>query len=211
VKRDTPLLPRCLIADDHPALLVAVADFLSANGFDIVATANDGLSAVEAAKTLKPDVALIDFRMPRLAGLELLKQLQAEAPATRIAIYTADADRDLVRSALAAGATAVVLKEAPLLDLLRALQSALRGRPYVDPVLGRAAFEGRQRTGGPLTQRESEVLLLVAEGMSHDEIGKELNIGAETVRTHVQKARTRLGASNRTHAVATALRLGLIA
>jgi DNA-binding NarL/FixJ family response regulator len=204
-------LPTVLIADDHPALLVAVADFLSANGFEVVATAHDGKSAVEAAKELKPELALVDFRMPRLSGLELLKQLQADAPDTAIAIYTADADRELVRSALAAGATAVVLKEAPLLDLLRALQSALRGRPYVDPVLGRAAFEGRTRTNGPLTQREAEVLLLVAEGMSHDEIGVTLKIGAETVRTHVQKARARLGASNRTHAVATALRLGLIA
>jgi DNA-binding NarL/FixJ family response regulator len=210
MKRETPL-PRCLIADDHPALLVAVADFLSSNGFDIVATAHDGQSAVDLAKKLKPELALVDFRMPKLSGLDMVKQLQTDAPSTRIAIYTADADRELVRSALAAGATAVVLKEAPMLDLLRALQSALRGRPYVDPVLGRAAFEGRQRTGGPLTQREAEVLLLVAEGLSHDEIGKTLQIGAETVRTHVQKARARLGASNRTHAVATALRLGLIA
>lgn len=204
-------LPTCLIADDHPALVVAIGDFLAANGFHVVGTAGDGQAAVAAVKELAPEIALVDYRMPRLAGLELLTKLHEEAPATRVAIYTAEADRELVRSALAAGASAVVLKEAPLLDLLRALHSALRGRPYVDPVLGRAAFEGKQRTGGPLTQREAEVLLLVAEGLSHDEIGDRLTIGAETVRTHVQKARQRLGASNRTHAVATALRRGLIA
>jgi DNA-binding NarL/FixJ family response regulator len=203
--------PTCLIADDHPALVVAVADFLGANGFQVVGTAGDGQAAVAAAKELSPEIALVDYRMPRLAGLELLTRLSDEAPSTRVAIYTAEADRELVRSALAAGASAVVLKEAPMLDLLRALHSALRGRPYVDPVLGRAAFEGKQRTGGPLTQREAEVLLLVAEGLSHDEIGDRLTIGAETVRTHVQKARQGLGASNRKQGVATPLRRGLIA
>lgn len=202
--------PRCLIADDHPALLVAVTAFLEANGFDVVATAGDGAAAVEAATLHKPDLAIVDYRMPRLAGIELLHALGAAAPETRLAVYTADADRDLVRSALAAGASAVVLKEAPLADLLRALHSAMRGRPYVDPILGRAAFDNR-RGSTSLTQREAQVLLLVADGLSHDQIACRSKIGAETVRTHVQKARQRLGAANRTHAVATALRLGLIA
>jgi DNA-binding NarL/FixJ family response regulator len=210
MKHESGLVPRCLIADDHPALLVAVRDFLGANGFEVVASAGDGETAVAAAERLTPELALIDYRMPRLGGVELLRQLAAVAPNMRIAIYTAEADRELVRSALGAGACAVVLKESPLVDLLRALQSALRGRPYVDPILGRAAFEGRRESAG-LTQRESQVLLLVADGLSHDEIAERLQIGPETVRTHVQKARHRLGAENRTHAVATALRLGLIA
>ncbi len=210
MKHESGLAPRCLIADDHPALLVAVGDFLGANGFEVIATAADGEAALAAAERLVPDVALIDYRMPRLSGVELLRRLAATVPDMRVAIYTAEADRELVRSALAAGASAVVLKESPLVDLLRALHSALRGRPYVDPILGRAAFEGRPDTAG-LTQRESQVLLLVADGLSHDEIAERLQIGPETVRTHVQKARQRLGAENRTHAVATALRLGLIA
>jgi DNA-binding NarL/FixJ family response regulator len=204
-------VPTCLLADDHPALVVAVSEFLGANGFDVVATAGDGEAAVAAAKRLTPDVALVDYRMPRLAGVELLLRLAAAAPDMHIAVYTAEADRELVRTALAAGADAIVLKESPLPDLLRALSSALRGRPYVDPILVRAAFEGRHHTTSGLTLRESQVLLLVADGLSHDEIAKRLEIGSETVRTHVQKARHRLGAQNRTHAVATALRRGLIA
>lgn len=207
---DASTRPRCLIADDHPALVVAVSEFLGANGFEVVGTAGDGEAAVALAERLAPDVALVDYRMPRLAGIELLNRLSAAAPETRVAVYTAEADRDLVRSALAAGANAVVLKEAPLVDLLRALSSALRGRPYVDPILGRAAFDGRGGSSA-LTQREAQVLLLVADGLSHGEIAERLKIGAETVRTHVQKARARLGAENRTHAVAKALRLGLIA
>jgi DNA-binding NarL/FixJ family response regulator len=202
--------PTCLIADDHPALVVAVTSFLETNGYRVVATAGDGAAAVEAAQEHQPDLALVDYRMPRLAGIDLLRRLTAGAPDTRLAVYTAEADRDLVRGALAAGASAVVLKEAPLVDLLRALTSALRGRPYVDPILGRAAFDGR-RGSTALTQREAQVLLLVADGFSHDQIADRLKIGAETVRTHVQKARQRLNAANRTHAVATALRLGLIA
>lgn len=208
--RDSAAHPRCIVADDHPALVYAVADFLETNGFEIVGTAGDGATAVDLVRRHTPDLALIDYRMPRLDGVDLLQALAAAAPATRVAVYTADADRELVRAVLAAGAGAVILKESPLVDLVRALHSALRGRPYVDPILGRTAFDAR-RGSSSLTQREAQVLVLVADGLSHDQIAGHLRIGAETVRTHVQKARQRLGAENRTHAVATAIRLGLIA
>jgi DNA-binding NarL/FixJ family response regulator len=189
-------------------VLVAVGGFLSEHGFEVVATAGDGLGALEAVERIGPELALVDLRLPRLAGTELVRRLRAGSAGTRVAVYTADADAGLARDALRAGAVALVLKEAPLGDLVLALRSALLGRPYVDSRLARV-----QLAGGSLglTEREAEVLALLADGLSHEEIGNRLKISGETVRTHLQKARRRLGAENRTHAVALALRRGLIA
>jgi DNA-binding NarL/FixJ family response regulator len=200
---------RCLVADDHPALVQAVVDFLRAARVDVVATAADGDHAVTLASETRPDVALLDFRMPRLAGVELLLKLRHVSPETRLVVYTADADEGVVRDALGAGANAIVLKESPLADLLRALTTVVEGSTYVDPAL---AALGIGEPGTPtLTERESAVLALLAEGLSHDEIGSRLSISGETVRTHVRKACDRLGAATRTEAVAKALRQGLIA
>lgn len=197
--------PRCLLADDHPALAAAVAAYLNENGFEVVGPAADGRRAVQLAEAEQPELALVDYRMPRLAGVELIEQLRAAAPETRIAVYTADADERVAQDALAAGAVALVLKEAPLADLVRALEAALAGASYLDPALARADARGK------LTRRELDVLGLLAEGLQHEEIGRRLGISSETVRTHLRKACDRLGASTRTQAVATALREGLIA
>jgi DNA-binding NarL/FixJ family response regulator len=198
--------PRCLIADDHPALTSAVASYLSENGFDVVGPAPDGRRAVALIAEERPDLALVDYRMPRLAGAELVRALREASPTTKIVVYTADGDERLAREVLEAGALALVLKEAPLADLVRALEAALGGASYLDPALARNPVPG-----GRLTQREVDVLELLAEGLQHEEIGRRLGISSETVRTHLRKASDRLGASTRTQAVATALRLGLIA
>ena len=198
--------PRCLLADDHPALRVAVASFLSENGFEIVGPVSDGCRAVALAAETKPELALVDFRMPRLAGIDLIHALHEVSPETHIAVYTADADERIARDVLDAGAVALILKEAPLADLVRALEAALTGNSYLDPALAKTPTPG-----GKLTQRELEVLGLLAEGLQHEEIGRRLGISSETVRTHLRKASDRLGAATRTQAVATALRLGLIA
>lgn len=201
---------RCLVADDHPALVQAVSDFLGTADIDVVATAADGDQAVALAADMQPDVALVDFRMPRLAGVELLTRLREAAPKTHVVVYTADADEALVRGALGAGADAVLLKEAPLADVSRALNAVADGATYLDPAL--AQFAVGAEIGTPmLTDREISVLTLLAEGLSHDQIGQRLSISGETVRTHVRKASDRLGASTRTEAVAKALRMGLIA
>jgi DNA-binding NarL/FixJ family response regulator len=197
--------PSCLLADDHPALTVAIAAFLSENGFAVVGPVADGRRAVALAEQTKPELAVIDYRMPRLAGVELIRALRVASPETRIAIYTADADENIARDVLEAGAVAIVLKEAPLADLVRALEAALAGNSYIDPALAKAS-----KPNGKLTQRELEVLRLLAEGHQHEEIGRQLGISAETVRTHLRKASDRLGAATRTQAVATALRRGLI-
>ena len=199
---------RCLVADDHPALVAAVSDFLENEGFEIVGRARDGLTAVASARETSPDVALVDYRMPHLEGAELLEELRVSAPDMLIAVYTADADQSIVGVVFEAGAHALILKDAPLTDLGHALEAICSGRRYIDPALARGALT--TTTSKPaLTPREAEVLAHVADGLSHDEIGRRLSISPETVRTHVRKACERLNARTRTHAVATALRLGL--
>jgi len=201
---------RCLLADDHPALVVALSDFLETNGIEVAAIARDGAEAVELAASEAPDVALVDYRMPRLAGRELVERIRAEAPGTKVVVYTAEMGESIAREALGAGASGIVLKEAPLVDLLRALESALADRTYVDPALAGLALLNPRSGRTLLTARECQVLELLAEGLSHEEIGGRLGISGETVRTHLQKASERLGAGTRTQAVATALRLGFI-
>jgi DNA-binding NarL/FixJ family response regulator len=198
-------LTRCLVADDHPALIAAVTLYLVDAGYEIIGPATDGLRTVALLEAEKPELALVDFRMPRLEGPELIRRLKEVSPDTAVAVYSADVDAKTAREALAAGASAVLLKEAPIADLGRALDALLSGRSYLDPTLAEAA-----PVRGPLTGREVDVLSLLAEGLSHEEIGNRLTISAETVRTHVRKAADRLEAKNRTEAVATALRKGLI-
>jgi DNA-binding NarL/FixJ family response regulator len=195
----------CLIADDHPALATAVADCVSATGYATLGPAPEGRRAVALAGEHRPAVAVVDWRMPHLDGAELVRGLRAASPETAVVVYTAEADEHVARAALEAGAVGVVLKDAPLADLARALQSVERGRSYVDPGVLQA------QTAAELTQRELAVLAMIADGLSHEQIGDRLGIGSETVRTHMKKACVRLGASTRTQAVAAALRQGLIA
>jgi DNA-binding NarL/FixJ family response regulator len=200
---------RCLVAEDHPALLTALVEFLESVDIEIAATAADGERAVALAAETSPDVALVDFRLPRLSGLEFVARLREAAPDTRVVVYTADADEVVVRGALGAGVAAILLKESPLADVKRAIECVLDGGTYIDPAL--VAFAVGAESGKPvLTEREQAVLTLIAEGLSHDQIGERLSISGETVRAHARKAAIRLGASTRTEAVATALRRGLI-
>ena len=198
--------PRCLVADDHPALSVAVCDVLAENGMDVVGPAADGARALELAREEQPELALLDYRMPRLEGAALVAALHEASPGTAILVYTAEASAQVARDALEAGASGLVLKDAPLADLGRALEAVRAGGSYVDPGVTHADAQAVE-----LTARELDVLALTADGLSHEEIGARLGIGAETVRTHLKKACARLGASTRTQAVASALRLGLIA
>lgn len=200
-----PLI-RCLVADDHPALVAAVTLFLVDAGYEIVGPATDGPRAVALLEKERPELALVDLHMPRLEGTALIRRLKEVSPETALAVYTADVDGPTAREALAAGAAGVLLKEAPIADLARALEALLGGNCYLDPTLA-----DNSPARGRLTGREVDVLSLLAEGLSHEEIGRRLAISAETVRTHVRKAADRLEARNRTEAVATALRLGLIA
>ena len=200
-----------VVADDHPAMLAAVSEMLERHGFEIVGRAIDGQQAVALIESTKPQVALVDIRMPHLSGIEVAVRVVASSPDTSIIFYTAYGDRALLSEALDVGARGFVLKEAPLSDLVRAVQTVIAGEAYVDPVLAGFLVSGDVATQLPaLTQREREVLLLLADGHANEEIGKQLHISPETVRTHVRKAMAKLDADTRTEAVATALRQHII-
>jgi DNA-binding NarL/FixJ family response regulator len=202
----------CLVADDHPAMIEAVCDVLEDAGIEVIGRARDGEEALQKLETRKPRVALIDLRMPRLSGIELTRRAARSTPGTAIILYTAHGERALLTEALDAGARGFLLKEAPLSDLVRAVEMVSSGMTYVDPGLaGILATSDSAAAATKLTQRERDVLRLLADGLTNEEIGKRLFISPETVRTHVRKAMDKLNADTRTQAVATALRQSLIA
>lgn len=200
-----------VVADDHPAMLATVGDVLERSGFDVVARVADGREAAAAIAAERPHVALVDMQMPHLSGIEVARVAAETSPGTRFVFYTAFGDRALLADALQAGARGFVLKEAPLHDLVRAVERVAVGDAYVDPVLAGLLIGAPSTSEIPtLTKREREVLRLLADGRSNDAIGAELGISAETVRTHIRKAMAKLDADTRTQAVATALRQSLI-
>jgi DNA-binding NarL/FixJ family response regulator len=202
----------CVVADDHPAVLDAVAEFLTVAGIEVVGRARDGDEALARIQERKPRIALVDVRMPGIGGIELARRVARVAPETAILLYTGYGDQALLTEALDAGVAGFVLKEAPLDDLVRAIESVAAGSSFVDPVLaGALAASAVGGTLPKLTQRERDVLRLLADGLSNEEIGKRLFISAETVRTHIRKAMDKLDADTRTAAVARALREHLIA
>jgi DNA-binding NarL/FixJ family response regulator len=205
-----PSAVTCLVADDHPAVLEAVAGYLEASGIRVAGRARDGEEALAKIESLRPAIAVVDLLMPRVSGIEIAQAVSRDARETAVILYTGYGDRARLTEALDAGARGFVLKEAPMDDLVRAVETVARGGVYVDPVL--AGMLAGAAAGGPvaLTQREREVLRLLADGRSNEEIGRRLFISAETVRTHVRKAMEKLGAETRTQAVAKAIRSSLI-
>jgi DNA-binding NarL/FixJ family response regulator len=199
----------CLIADDHPSVLRSIGELIREWGFTIVATTSDGAEAQRKLEELEPEVALVDLRMPGVSGVEIARGATRLGLKTAIVIYTGQDDPALVHEVLDAGARGLVLKEAPLDDLRRALQTVAAGGTYVDPIVGGRMFGSAKDV--KLTPREREILRLLAEGLSNDEIGARLFISGETVRTHVKHGVQKLGAKTRTQAVALALRSGDIA
>lgn len=200
-----------IVCDDHPPILDAVSRHLARAGFSIVATAADGEAALAAIQEFRPTVCVADLRMPHLDGLELARRVGQVAPETFILLYSGLPDRELIKDALDAGVRGVAIKDAPLDDLTRAIDTVAGGGLYVDPVLA-AAFAIAGRDGGPklLTERELDVLRMLADGDSYAEIGATLFVSPDTVRSSVRRAMTKLSARTRTHAVALALRGSLI-
>jgi DNA-binding NarL/FixJ family response regulator len=201
---------RAVVADDHPAVLRSVCDVLIDAGVDVVARASNGEEAAAKIEATRPGVAVIDVRMPRLSGIEVASQISRTTPETAVILYTAYGDRALLSEALDAGVRGFVLKEAPLQDLTRAVDMVAGGAVYVAPVLAGVLASAESDRLPQLTKREREVLRLLADGLTNEEIGKRLFLSPETVRTHVQKAMRRLEADTRTQAVALALRQSLI-
>jgi two-component system, NarL family, nitrate/nitrite response regulator NarL len=197
----------CVVADDHPPIVASVSRYLAERGVDVVAEARTGTDALAAIERHRPAVAVVDHHMPGLEGTEVVARAQQSAPETAIVLYLGAGDPSLAAEAVAAGARGVLLKEAPLTDVLRSLELVTAGRVYIDAALGgQLAGDGRP----VITPRERQILLHLANGLKNDEIGRELFISAETVRTHIRRTLGKLGAPTRTAAIATAFRTGLI-
>jgi DNA-binding NarL/FixJ family response regulator len=204
---------RLLIADDHPAILDAIAQFVSGeDGIELVARASDGQHALRLIEERQPDVAVLDIRMPNLGGIEILRLLAGSSGAPAVILFTGNPERALLLESLDAGARGFLAKETPLADLIRAVRIVAGGGTYIDPVLG-GVLASSQATDRLqiLTKREREVLRLLADGMRNEQVGSVLSISPLTVRTHVKHAMEKLEADTRTQAVASALRQSLIA
>ena len=175
----------------------------------VVGEASDGETAVALAERRRPDVVVMDLRMPKMDGIEATEEVLRRVPETRVLIFTAYGERALLQRGLESGARGYVLKEAPHETLLRAIEKLSLGETFVDPAL--IPSLATDRNGQDiLTQREREILQLLAEGMSNADVAQQLVISQETVKSHVRHILTKLEADTRTQAVAIALRDAMI-
>ncbi|MEP6993992.1 MAG: response regulator transcription factor [Acidobacteriota bacterium] len=198
---------RVLLADDHPVVREGLAAILGRDpGIQVVAQAADGAEAYEAFRTLRPDVALIDLRMPVASGLQATRSICREFPGGRILILTTyDGDEDIFQ-ALQAGASGYLLKDLPEAELVAAIRAVYAGRRVIPPSVAMRLAERFPNTA--LTDRETEVLGLIVGGRSNKEIGAALGIAEATVKSHVNKLLEKMGAADRTQAATSALRRG---
>lgn len=207
---------KVLIADDHPAFREGLSRLLSAEeDLEVVAQAADGQETVSLAKELVPDVIIIDVAMPKLNGIEAAKQIKEACPNTAILMVSAYGYESYVLAALQARAAGYLLKNTPVREIISAIRSAHLGQAVfdfkiVDKIMRRVATERMDGTRGPggLHQRETQVLKLVAKGMSNKEVAQELVISERTVQTHLVKIFRKLGVSSRTEAVLRSLKEG---
>jgi two-component system nitrate/nitrite response regulator NarL len=206
---------RVLVADNHPLYREAVAAAIRrAPGLELVAEESDGRRALDTLRELGPDVALLDMRMPELDGMQILNAVVREGLRTRVIFLSAHADGSTVYAALGAGASGYLSKDAPSAAVCDAVAVVARGGTVLPPeIQGGIAAEIRSRAVDErprLTQREQEVLELIAEGCSTPQMAKRLNLSQGTVKSHLQNLYQRLGVSDRAAAVAEAMRRGLL-
>ena len=206
---------RVVVADDHPLYREGVVRALSASGrVDVVAEAEDGRSALAQIQEHLPDVALLDYKLPDLDGVAVTNAVVREQLPTRVLLVSAFNDSGVVYRALETGAAGFVSKEARREQIVDAVLACSRGENVVPPDIAAGLVSEirlRKQDDKPaLTQREQEILHLIAAGKSLPEIAKELYLGLTTVKTHVQHLYEKLGVSDRAAAVASAMRRGLI-
>ncbi|MFF1381079.1 response regulator [Streptomyces sp. NPDC058308] len=204
---------RIVIADDHPVVREGLRAMLSAEAdLDVVAEASSGPHAEALAAELRPDIVLMDLRMPGGAGVDSIERMAAaELPCRVIVLTTYESDRDILR-AVEAGAAGYLLKDLARGELADAVRAAARGETVLAPsVAARLMDQLRTRPERPrLSARETAVLRLVAEGCTNAEVGRRLYVAESTVKTHLLRAFGKLGVDDRTAAVTSALRLGLL-
>ncbi|MFC9693078.1 response regulator [Kribbella sp. NPDC056951] len=206
---------RVLVVDDHPVVRSGLIGMLSVtDDITVVGEAGDGSEALALVESTRPDVVLMDLRMPRTDGVTATGAIASGYPETKVLVLTTyDTDTDILH-AVEAGATGYLLKDTPHAELLDGIRAAARGETVLAPPVA-ARLMSRLRTPAPSavtapSPRELQVLAAVARGLSNAEIGRELYIGEATVKTHLQRLFTKLDVDDRTRAVTVALELGLL-
>ena len=203
---------KCIAVDDHPAVRQGLGLLVdAADDIDLIGVVDTGESALDSLAELAPDVAIVDIRLPGMDGVATVKEIAQRAPGVKTVMFSAYGDRGLLSDALAAGARGYVMKGSPPEDLVRAIRMVHAGEAFVDPSLSPALLmiEGKMDT--PLSDREREVLQLLAEGLHTEEVAGRISLSAGTVKNDIGRAITKLDAESRVQAVAIALRRALIA
>jgi len=212
---------RVMIADDHAILRSGLKLLVNAQAdMEVVSEASDGALAIQAARETKPDVALMDLTMPRTGGMRALEEIVRNERKTRVLVLTMHDDPAYLRSVLAAGASGYVLKRSVDADLLSAIRAVHRGGTFVDPSLAsvlvqdvlakRGVKASRTRPVNILSDRELQVLRLVARGYSSQQIAKQILVGVKTVETYRSRLSQKLGLRTRSDVVRFAVQMGLL-
>jgi DNA-binding NarL/FixJ family response regulator len=212
---------RVVVAEDQRLVREGIVTMLTVTGdFDVVAEAENGAQALEAARRTRPDVALVDLRMPVMDGIEATRRIVSEIPDTKVLVLTTFGQDDLLFAALGAGASGFLLKDVPAEQLLEAVAAVARGEGRIDPSVTATVVRHFRRHHQPdrtpaqaqpvLTTREDEVLRLLARGMTNVEIAAELHVAPGTVKTHVATILAKLGARDRLQAVIIAYESGRV-
>ena len=206
-----------VIADDHPMIREGLRTMLlHSHEVSVVGEASNGKELIQAVDELGPQVILVDVRMPDMDGISAVREIRARHPEVKAMMLTVHDEEHLVHEALAAGASGYMLKNVDVGDLIRAVKTIADGKAFLHPEITQSLItqiedvRPKPRAAKNLSQRERDVLQLLAFGKSNKEIARELGIGSQTVKTHVSHIFTKLGAADRTGAVATALRKGLV-
>ena len=205
---------KVMVVDDHPVVRDGLKNmFLVFDDLELISEAEDGNQALELCRHETPDVIMMDIVMPRMDGISATRAVLERFPQVKIIILTSFPDDNLVQKSLEAGAIGYVLKNAPIDDLANAVRSAYAGRPTLAPEATMAlirAKTGPLKPGSDLSQREREVLALIAQGLSNEEIARQLVISPATARHHVSACIEKLGAANRAQAASLAIKHGLV-
>jgi DNA-binding NarL/FixJ family response regulator len=207
-----------LLADDHNVLRQGIAQMLDAQpDMKVVAQAGNGTDAVDLACTNQPDIALLDIKMPKMDGVEAARRITAELPQTNVIILTMYRHDEYVFEAIKAGASGYLLKEVELDELLAAIRAVARGEAVIDPAIAKrvlAEFRQPEKIKKPLestlSERDEDILRLVAQGLSNQEISERLFISEKTVRNRLSLVFHQLHLKNRTEAALYAMREGLV-
>ena len=201
---------KILLADDHPLTRAGIAEFLRReSSFELVAEAEDGIKAWEQIQALKPDVALLDIRMPGMDGVAVAQKVKNEGLPTATIMLTSYDAQQYVMASLRAGAKGFVLKTVSPRELTAAINTVATGGLYLDPEVA-SVMEESDFEPETLSAREREVLLLAARGLSSKEVAKRLFISERTVQTHLASIYDKLGSKNKTEALLLALKYGVV-